>query len=152
MTAAAGVLAAVAVSAVVYVYVHRPPKLTDKDTIVLADVVNTTGDPAFDKTLRQGLAVQLEQSPFLSLVSDERIQQTLQMMKQPYDAKLTPEMAREVCQRTGSTTVLDGSMIQMGTQYSLILKARNCLNGETLTSAEAQARDVTASPARRDSA
>jgi len=122
---------------------HKPRKLTDKDAIVLADFINTTGDPTFDKTLRQGLSVQLEQSPFLSIVSDERIQQTLQMMKQASDAKLTPEIAREVCLRTSSTTVLDGSIAQVGTQYSLILKAVNCSNGETLTSAEVQASDKT---------
>jgi tetratricopeptide (TPR) repeat protein/predicted Ser/Thr protein kinase len=122
---------------------HKPRKLTDKDTIVLADFMNTTGDPTFDKTLRQGLSVQLEQSPFLSIVSDDRIQQTLQMMKQASDAKLTPEIAREVCLRTSSTTVLDGSIAQVGTRYSLILKAVNCSNGETLTSAEVQASDKT---------
>src|SRR5579863_4383038 len=76
--------------------------LTDKDTIVLADFANTTGDPVFDGTLRQGLSVQLEQSPFLSIVSDQQIQQTLQMMGQKPDAKLTPAIARELCQRTGS--------------------------------------------------
>jgi eukaryotic-like serine/threonine-protein kinase len=102
---------------------------------------NTTGDPAFDKTLRQGLSVQLEQSPFLSLVSDERIQQTAQMMKKSSDTRVTSEIAREVCLRTSSTTVLEGSKAQVGTQYSLILKAVNCSNGETLTSAAAQASD-----------
>ena len=95
-----------------YFYFHRTPKLTDKDTIVLADFTNTTGDPVFDGTLRQGLAVQLEQSPFLSLVSDERIQQTLRLMGQPADARLTPELAREICERTGSAAVLDGSIAQ----------------------------------------
>ena len=78
-----------------YFYFHRAPKLTDKDTIVLADFTNTTGDPVFDGTLRQGLAVQLEQSPFLSLVSDERIQKALGLMGQPADARLTPELARK---------------------------------------------------------
>ena len=80
--------------------------LTDKDTIVLADFTNTTGDPVFDGTLRQGLSVQLEQSPFLSIISDQRIQQTLKLMGQKPDAKLTPEIARELCQRTGSAAVL----------------------------------------------
>src|SRR5215469_288922 len=79
-----------------YFYFHRTPKLTDKDTIVLADFTNTTGDGVFDGTLRQGLAVQLEQSPFLRLMSDQQIQQTLRQMKQPPDAELTPEIAREV--------------------------------------------------------
>src|SRR5262249_50654745 len=120
---------------------HKTPRLTDKDTIVLADFSNTTGDPAFDGTLRQGLAVQLEQSPSLSLVSDERVQQTLRMMKQPSDMKLSPQVAREICQRTSSAIVVDGLIAQIGTQYSLILKAVSCSNGETLTSTEAQATD-----------
>jgi tetratricopeptide (TPR) repeat protein/predicted Ser/Thr protein kinase len=122
-------------------YGHRVHALTDKDMIVLADFTNKTGDSVFDDSLRQGLAVQLEQSPFLRLASDEQIQQGLQMMKQPPDTKLTPEKAREICQRIGATVVLDGSIVELGTQYSLILKAVNCLNGQTLTSAEAEAID-----------
>jgi len=131
----------VALAAVSYFYFHSTSKLTDKDTIVLADFANTTGDPVFDGTLRQGLAVQLEQSPFLSIVSDPQIQQGLGLMGKAADAKLTPETARELCQRTGSAAVLDGSIAQIGTQYSLILKAVNCSNGESLTSTEAQASD-----------
>jgi tetratricopeptide (TPR) repeat protein/predicted Ser/Thr protein kinase len=115
--------------------------LTDKDTIVLADFTNTTGDPVFEGTLRQGLSVQLEQSPFLSSISDQRVQQTLQMMDQKPDTKLTPEIARELCQRTGSAAVLDGSIAQIGTQYLLTLKAVNCISGESLASTEAQASD-----------
>ena len=95
----------------------------------------------FDGTLRQGLAVQLEQSPFLSLVSEERIKQTLRLMGQPADAKLNPEIAREICVRTGKTAVLDGAIAVVGTQYSLILKATNCSSGESLASAEAQVSD-----------
>jgi eukaryotic-like serine/threonine-protein kinase len=115
--------------------------LTDKDTIVLADFTNTTGDPVFDGTLREGLSVQLEQSPFLSIISDQQIQQTLQMMGQKPHAKLTPEVARELCQRTASAAVLDGSITQIGTPYLLTVKAVDCVNGETLTSTEAQASD-----------
>ncbi len=115
--------------------------LTDKDTIVLADFTNTTGDTVFDGTLRQGLSVQLEQSPFLSIISDQQIQQTLQMMGQPAEAKLTPTIARELCQRAGSAAVLDGSIAQIGTQYLLTLKAVNCASGESLASSEAQASD-----------
>jgi len=115
--------------------------LTDKDTIVLADFDNKTGDAVFDGTLRQGLAVQLEQSPFLSIISDQQIQQTLQMMGQKPDAKVTPEIARELCQRTASAAVLDGSVAQIGTPYLLAVKAVNCINGETLASTEAQAND-----------
>jgi serine/threonine protein kinase/tetratricopeptide (TPR) repeat protein len=115
--------------------------LTDKDTIVLADFTNATGDPVFDGTLRQGLSVQLEQSPFLSIISDQQIQQTLQMMGEKPDARLTPEIARELCQRTGSAAVLDGSIAQIGAQYLLTLKALNCVSGESLASTEAQASD-----------
>jgi DNA-binding winged helix-turn-helix (wHTH) protein len=115
--------------------------LTDKDVLVLADFANTTGDPVFDGTLRQGLAVQLEQSPFLSIVSDEKIQQTLGLMGQPADAKLIPAIAREVCQRTASAAVLNGSIARIGTQYLLTLKAVNCESGKTLASTEAQASD-----------
>jgi len=118
---------------------NKAHALTDKDTIVLADFTNSTGDPVFDGTLRQGLSVQLEQSPFLSLVSDQQIQQTLRLMDQKPDAKLTPEIARELCQRTASAAVLDGSIAQIGTQFLLTLKATNCSNGELLASTEAQA-------------
>jgi len=113
--------------------------LTQKDTIVLADFTNTTGDPVFDGTLRQGLSVQLEQSPFLSLVSDQRIQQTLRLMNQPLDAKLTPEIARELCQRAGSAAVLDGSIASLGSQYVLGVKAVSCRTGETLAEEQERA-------------
>jgi tetratricopeptide (TPR) repeat protein len=133
--------AALGLSAGAYFYFHRAPTLTDKDTIVLADFDNKTGDTVFDGTLRQGLSVQLEQSPFLSIVSDQQIQQTLQMMGQRADARLTPEIARELCQRTAGGAVLDGSIAQIGTPYLLTVKAVNCSNGETLASTEAQASD-----------
>jgi serine/threonine protein kinase/tetratricopeptide (TPR) repeat protein len=120
---------------------RRVHALTNKDTIVLADFTNTTGDPVFDGTLRQGLSVQLEQSPFLSIISDQQIQQTLQMMDQKPGARLTPEIAQELCQRTGSAAVLDGSIAQIGAQYLLTLKAVNCVSGESLASTEAQASD-----------
>src|SRR5260370_19713817 len=124
-----------------WVLSRKAQALTDKDTIVLADFTNTTGDAVFDGTLRQGLSVQLEQSPFLSIVSDQRIQQTLQMMGQKADVKLTPEIARELCQRAGSTVALDGSMAQIGTQYLLTVKAVNCASGEPLANADAQSSD-----------
>jgi tetratricopeptide (TPR) repeat protein/predicted Ser/Thr protein kinase len=120
---------------------RKVPALTDKDTIVLADFINTTSDPVFDGTLRQGLSVQLEQSPFLSIVSEQQIQQTLQMMGQKPDAKLTSEIARELCLRTASAAVLDGSISQIGTPYLLTVKAVNCSDGATLASTEAQASD-----------
>jgi hypothetical protein len=85
--------------------------------------------------------VQLEQSPFLSIISDQRIQQTLRMMDQKPDAKLTPEIARELCQRTASAAFLEGSITEIGTQFLLTLQAVNCRNGETLASTEAEAGD-----------
>jgi DNA-binding winged helix-turn-helix (wHTH) protein len=115
--------------------------LSPTDTIVLADFTNTTGDAVFDGTLREGLAVQLQQSPFLSLISDERIHQTLHLMGQPAGAKLTPEIARELCVRTGSAAFLEGSIAQVGTRYDVILKAANCSNAESLASTEGQAGD-----------
>jgi tetratricopeptide (TPR) repeat protein len=115
--------------------------LTDKDTIVLADFTNTTGDAIFDGTLRQRLSVQLEQSPFLSIISDQQIQQTLSQMGQPAGAKLTPPIARELCQRVGSAAVLDGSIAQIGTEYFLTLKTTNCESRKSLASTGAQASD-----------
>lgn len=128
-----------AVSVGGFLYLRRNPKLTDKDTIVLADFANTTGDPVFDDTLRQGLAVQLEQSPFLSLISDERIRQMLKLMAKPADARLTPEVAKEICERTASTAVLDGSIAGIGSQYVLTLRAKNCSSGDVLDEEQVQA-------------
>jgi len=119
----------------------RKPLLTEKDTIVLGDFANSTGDAVFDGTLREGLSVELGQSPFLSLVSEEGIRQTLRMMERPVNTRLTPEIAREVCQRTSNAAALDGSIALIGTRYVLILKAVNCANGELLASTEAQAND-----------
>jgi DNA-binding winged helix-turn-helix (wHTH) protein/predicted Zn-dependent protease len=115
--------------------------LTEKDTIVLGDFANSTGDQLFDGTLRQGLSVQLEQSPFLKLVSEEQIHQTLRMMGQKTNAQLTPEIAREVCQRTNSAAALDGSIVLIGARYDLILRAVDCASGDLLASAEAQTGD-----------
>jgi serine/threonine protein kinase/tetratricopeptide (TPR) repeat protein len=122
-----------------YVYYPRAATLTDKDTIVLAEFTNTTGDPVFDDTLRQGLAAQLQQSPFLSLVSDERIRRTLPLMNQPADARLTPDVARVVCVRTGGAAVLQGSIAAIGSQYVLGLRATNCATGDILADEQAQA-------------
>jgi tetratricopeptide (TPR) repeat protein/class 3 adenylate cyclase len=138
---AAGVMAALAAGGFWWANGRKAHALTVKDTIVLADFTNTTGDAVFDGTLRQGLSVQLEQSPFLSIISDQRVQQTLQMMDQKPDAKLTPEIARELCQRTASAAVLNGSIALIGTQYLLTLKAVNCESGESLASTEAAASD-----------
>lgn len=125
----------------VWFLLHRKPVLTEKDTVVLADFNNSTGDPVFEDTLRQGLAVQLEQSPFLSLVSDARIEQTLRLMDKPPDTHLTPDIAREICERTGSAAVLDGAIAEIGTRYLLTLNAARCSGGELLAGTEAQADD-----------
>jgi serine/threonine protein kinase/tetratricopeptide (TPR) repeat protein len=134
------VAAAIAAAAVVgYIFYPRQAPLTDKDTIVLAEFTNTTGDPVFDDTLRQGLAVQLQQSPFLSLISEERIRRTLPLMNQPADARLTPDVARGVCVRTGGAAVLQGSIAALGSQYVLGLRATNCATGDVLADEQAQA-------------
>ncbi len=124
--------ALVLVIAGIYLYSRGHPKLTGKDTIVVADLVNATGDPVFDGTIKQGLAIELEQSPFLSLVSDERIRQTLRLMGQPSDAPLTGQTARQVCERTGSAAVLEPSIATLGTRYILELTARRCNSGDML--------------------
>ena len=132
------VIAGLGIAGWIY-YPRKTQALSDKDTIVLADFTNTTGDTVFDGTLRQGLAVQLEQSPFLSIISDQQIQQTLKMMGQPPDARLTPEIARDVCQRSGSKAYLSGSIASLGSQYVLGLKAVNCVTGETLAEEQERA-------------
>jgi tetratricopeptide (TPR) repeat protein len=137
---AAGMLSAAILVSAVFLS-RRHAKLTDKDTVVLADFTNSTGDSVFDGALRQGLSAQLEQSPFLNLLSDERIGQTLSLMAQPKDSRLTPDLAREVCLRTASAAVLEGAIAQVGARYLLTLKAVNCLNGDSLGSTEAEAAD-----------
>jgi tetratricopeptide (TPR) repeat protein len=122
-------------------FTHKTHALTDKDTIVLADFDNRTGDSVFDGALRQGLSVQLEQSPFLSIISDQQLQQTLGLMGRPSEAKLTAPLAREICQRAGGAAVLDGSIDQVGSRYQVTLKALNCSSGDTLASTEALAND-----------
>ncbi len=122
-----------------YAFWPRRTALTDKDTLVLADFRNTTGDPVFDETLRQGLAVHLGQSPFLSLVSDDRIQRTLRLMGLPTDTPLTPDIAEQVCARTESAAVLEGSIASLGTQYVVGLRAKDCRSGDVLDEEQAQA-------------
>jgi eukaryotic-like serine/threonine-protein kinase len=122
-----------------YVYLHRAPSLTDKDTIVLADFENKTGDPVFDDTLREGLSVQLQQSPFLNLISDQQVHQTLALMGQAKDARLTADIAQQVCERTASAAVLEGSIASLGSQYVLGLRAKNCDTGSILDQQQIQA-------------
>jgi serine/threonine protein kinase len=121
-----------------YLYSHRGPKLTDKDTIVLADFANKTGDADFDQTLRQGLAVALGESPYLGIVPDQRIQETLRLMGRPPDSPLSAEIAREVCDRTFSAAVVQGSISRLGSKYVLGLNASNCRTGEVLDNYQVQ--------------
>ncbi len=112
--------------------------LAEKDTVVLADFANSTGDGVFDETLRQGLTIALEQSPFLSLVSDERIHKMMSLMGLPEDARLTLAVAREVCERTGGAAVLEGSIAPLGTQYVVGLRAKDCRNGQVIDEEQVQ--------------
>ena len=122
-----------------FVHSDRLPRLTDKDTIVLADFDNKTGDPVFDDTLRQGLWVELQQSPFLSLISDRQVQQQLVLMGQPQEARLTSDVAQQICERTASAVVLEGSIASLGSQYVLGLRAKNCDTGDILGQEQIQA-------------
>ncbi len=137
---AAVILVAAAIGGVFYFRSRQTAhRLTEKDSVVLAEFANTTGDPVFDGTLRQGLSAQLEQSPFLSLLSDQRVAQTLALMAQPKDARLTRELAREVCQRTASAASIQGSISSLGSEYVLGLKAVNCRSGDVLANEQATA-------------
>jgi len=116
-------------------------KLTSKDPIVLADFANTTGDPVFEGTLRQALAIQLEQSPFLNVLSDKQVGDTLKLMDRQPNEKLTSDIAREVCLRSNSKAFLKGSIAPIGEQFLITEEAINCQTGETVASAEAQAQN-----------
>ena len=109
-----------------YIRAHRAKPLTDKDTIVVGDFANSTGDPVFDDTLKTALTVALNQSPFLDVLPESRVSKTLKLMTRPSDTKLTPDVAREVCQRTASKAFIAGSIASLGSQYVLGLKAVNC--------------------------
>jgi tetratricopeptide (TPR) repeat protein/predicted Ser/Thr protein kinase len=139
--AGVAVVVLAAVGAGGYFYTHRAQALTMKGSIVVSDFANSTGDSVFDETLQQGLTVQLEQSTFLNVLSDQQVAQQLRLMGQPAMSKLTSDLARQVCVRTGSAATLEGSINQVGTQYNLILKAVNCSSGDTLTSVSTTAAD-----------
>ena len=137
----AGTAAALAaVIAAGYWAFSRPgtPKLTETDTIVLSDFTNTTGDAVFDEALRQGLIVQLQQSPFLHVLPDQRVRRVIAMMGLPPDARLTPAVALEVCERSSSAAVIEGSIASLGNQYVLGLRATDCRSGEVLDTQQSQ--------------
>ena len=133
------ILVAVVIAGALYFGSQRAHALTDRDTIVLSDFDNKTGDAVFDDTLKQGLSVQLEQSPFLALVSERRVNETLKLMGRSPDDRLTANVTREVCQRTGSKAMLNGSIAGLGSQYVIGLKAVNCNTGDVLAEAQEQA-------------
>src|SRR5262249_37650590 len=123
-----------------YRYNHPAPKLGGRDTIVLAELTNETGDPVFDgRTLREGLAFELQQSPYLSIISDDRIRKNLTLMGEKPEARLTPEIARAVCERAGSAAVLEGSIHSLGSQFVIALQAKNCSTGDLLDGQQMQA-------------
>jgi hypothetical protein len=128
----AAVVAVLALVAGGYRYFHHAPVLASSDTVVLADFSNTTGDPVFEDTLKTALGLSLRQSPFLSALSDSQVAKILQQMTRPPGTKLTPEVARELCQRAHSKAYIAGSIASLGSEYVLGLKAVNCQSGDTL--------------------
>jgi tetratricopeptide (TPR) repeat protein len=124
-----------------YFYFHRPPIVTDKDFIVIADFTNNTANRVFDDTLRQGLATKLRESTFLNIVSDQEIVQTLSLMGQPADLRLNQDLARQVCDHTGSVAVINGSIATSEDGYVVGLNAVNCKTGKTLAQDEVTSED-----------
>ena len=136
----AAFVVAIAAGGAGYYYTHRPTaKLTEKDTIVVGDFANSTGDAVFDDALKQALSVSLRQSPFLNVLSDEKVAATLKLMTKPVNTPLTPDVARELCQRADSKAYIAGSIASLGSQFVVGLKAVNCLNGDTLAQEQATA-------------
>ena len=131
---AAVALVAAVIGGVSYVRTRKAETaLTDKDTVVLADFANNTGDAVFDDTLKQALATDFQQSPFLSILSDRRVRDTLKLMGHSLEERLTPDVAQEVCQRTGSKLTVTGSISGLGSKYLLVLNAADCQTGDSVT-------------------
>ena len=137
LTIATSILAIALVA--IYLVLRRTPRLTEKNAVVIAEFSNSTGDPIFDETLRQGLAVQLEQSPFLHIVSDERVHHVLQLMGKEPNERFAAAAAREVCERIGATALLEGSIASLGQQYVLGLRATHCDTSDSLDVEQATA-------------
>ena len=129
---AAAIIIVALTSVGIYYRSHRTKPLTDKDTVVLGDFTNETGDPVFDDTLKTALNVSLNQSPFLNVLSDSNVGKTLRLMTRPPDTRLTPDVAREICQRTGSKAYVAGSIASLGSQYVVGLKVVNCQSGDPI--------------------
>jgi tetratricopeptide (TPR) repeat protein len=130
---------AVATGGVLLRRFRHSPTLAENDTIVLADFTNNTGDPVFDDTLKQGLRVELEQSPFLNILSDEKVSEELQMMGHPPDERLSVSLAREACERVGGVAILVGSISSLGAHYAVGINALNCHTGDSLSSQQVEA-------------
>jgi serine/threonine protein kinase/tetratricopeptide (TPR) repeat protein len=139
--AAFAVLALIVLAIGGYFFFHRGPKLTEKDTIVISDFANSTGDAAFDDTLKQALTTELGQSPFLNILSDQKLADTLRMMGRQPNERLTKEVTREICQRTASAAMLTGSIAQIGSHYNLVLNAVNCSTGDLIASVQTEIDD-----------
>jgi serine/threonine protein kinase/Tfp pilus assembly protein PilF len=138
-TVAVGLLAITAATIVAILYARRSPKLTEKDSILITDVVNTTGDTVFDGTLRKAVAVGLEQSPYLNIFPDQKIQQTLKLMGRASDERITTEIGREICQRNGIRGLLSGSIAVLGSRYVITMDAINASTGDSLAEEQVQA-------------
>ena len=134
---AAILLAAALVASGLYYRSRQNRRLTEKDTIVLADFANSTGDPIFDDTLKTALTVSLRQSPFLNVLSDSQVAKTLKLMTLPGSTKLTPEIARDLCLRAQSKAYIGGAIGSLGSEYVLALKAMNCQSGDTVAEEQA---------------
>jgi len=141
MLVPAAVVAAVLLASGLYWRSHRAPKLTEKDTIVLADFTNTTGDAIFDGTLKQALAVQLEQSPYLNLVPESRIQEALRYMGRPSGERITSDVAKEICLREGVKAMLTGSIASLGSHYVITVAAVDAQTGDSLAREQVEADD-----------
>jgi eukaryotic-like serine/threonine-protein kinase len=135
-----GVVAVLAVGSVIYLAMRKPtPALTDKDTILVADFVNTTGDEVFDATLKQALAAQLRQSPYLDIFSDDRVHDTLKFMDRSPNERVTREIAREICERNGIKAMLIGTIGSVGSHYTISLEALNAKTGDSIASEQVEA-------------
>ena len=136
---AAGLILVIAVVAGIFFWRSRANQLTEKDSILLTDFTNTTGDPVFDGTLKTGLQVSLAQSPFLNLVPQQDVARTLKLMGQPPDARITPEIGREICQRSGIKALVHGSIASLGSSYVITLEALNTATGGSIGEEQTQA-------------
>jgi eukaryotic-like serine/threonine-protein kinase len=141
--AAFAAILVIALVAAAYFALHLRSPLTEKDTIVISDFSNSTGDPVFDDALKQGLAVQLAQSPFLDILSDEKVHNTLKLMGRPPDERMTPDIARDLCQRASSTAVIEGSIAKLENEYVVGLNAVDCHTGENLAREQITSEDKT---------